>query len=286
MSLMVLDADMGETLGLPDGEPTIEDIQSLCRRVDKPEALRLSHSSSLAMGAMVIRTQTAFLSRWRMNMADLADRFAPINVSACEAAMLARDTLNPGALVAGVLGPVRAVNEPDHLPPPALIEAEIAEQALVMAPYVDLFLCQTMSLGQEAAAVARAASSTGRPVWVALSLNGREPVLTTGGETVAQAAAPLSGISVGAWLVSSQSPTVVTKAMEWLKQIAQGAPFGGYAHVAPTEAANQQAQLLDPEAYADIAREWTATGATILGAGRAAKFAHVERLSLLAPRAG
>ena len=233
------------------------------------------HRAYLAAGADVIRTRTAALGRWRCNMEGIADHFAAANERACAAAVSARDSVDPGALVAGAMGPVRPRYEPDLLPPADVIERETVEQALILAPHVDLLLCETLSLGEEAAAMVRAASSTGRPVWVSFSFHDTGPLETRGGESPAQALAALDGLAVDAILVNCTSAETVSRAVASLATLASGTPVGGCAHgfetVGPDETDETQTRAVDgriamtPAGYARFAREWIAAGATIVG---------------------
>jgi len=51
------------------------------------------------------------------------------------------------------------------------IEPLYREQAEVLAPHVDLLLCETMSSVDEGRAAAAAATRTGKPVWVCWTLH-------------------------------------------------------------------------------------------------------------------
>lgn len=250
------------------------------------------HREFLAAGAQIVRTCTGPLGRWRCNMEGIPEHFANANQRAAAAAVAARDAVAPGALVAGTLGPVRARYEPDLLPPAELIERETIEQVLVLAPHVDLFLCETMTLGAEAAAMARAALSTGRPVWVSFTFHERGPLATRGGETPAQALAALDGLAVDAILVNCTSAEMVADAIADFAALRPGTPIGGYANgfetVGAAEANNAAAAeiggriAMTPAGYARFARAWIDAGATIVGGCCDVGPAHIAALKKLA----
>ncbi|GAB5377611.1 MAG: homocysteine S-methyltransferase family protein [Acuticoccus sp.] len=290
MTVRVLDGPLdGFLLGPPGvGEAAAPTVAALRAR----DTVTGLHREFLDAGAEVIRTLTGALGRWRCNMAGLADDFAGANRAACEAAVAARDMAAPAALVAGTLGPVRERYEPDLLPPPALIEQEAIEQVLLLAPHVDLFVCETMSLGAEAAAMARAAASTGKPVWVAFTFHETGPLATRGGETPAQALGALGDAPVAAVLANCTAAETVGAVIDALVPLAgEGIAVGGYAHgfdKVPAEIEGEPDVAiagrlgLMPTGYARFAREWIARGATIIGGCCGVGPAHVAALKRVA----
>ncbi len=243
------------------------------------------HREYLSAGAQIIRTCTGTLGRWRCNMEGIPEHFANANQRACAAAVAARDAVAPGALVAGALGPVRARYEPDLLPPAEMIERETVEQVLLLAPHVDLFLCETLTLGVEAAAMVRAALSTGRPVWVSFTFHERGPTATRGGERPAQALAALEGLAVDAILVNCTSAEMVADAVAEFAALCPGTPIGGYAHGFETVGGADEIGgriAMTPAGYARFARAWIEAGATIVGGCCDVGPAHIAALKKLA----
>jgi S-methylmethionine-dependent homocysteine/selenocysteine methylase len=154
------------------------------------------------------------------------------------------------------------------------LEPEYAELAEMLAPGVDLLLCETMSTSGEALAAARGAARTGKPVWVSWTLADDGSGRLRSGETLSEALAVLDGLPVQAVLVNCSIPESVSAAMPELAREA-GRPFGGYANgfrpIAPGEGVNDGRDLPDaraeltPAAYADFASDWLAAGAAIVG---------------------
>lgn len=290
MSVRILDGAMDDFLGA--ATRTGEDAASTIAALEAGSMVAGLHRAFLEAGAEIVRTHTASLNRWRCNMEGLADRFAEANERACAAATAARDAVNPAALVAGRLGPVRARYEPDYLPPVAIIEQETLEQAILLARHVDLFILETLSLGAEAAAMVRAAASTGRPVWVAFTFHEKGRLLTRGGETPAQALAALEGLPVEAILVNCTSPEMVGEAIAAFASLCEGLPVGGYAHAfeavgTPLEKHDAADEVggriaMTPSGYAKFAREWIARGAAIVGGCCGVGPVHVAALKKLA----
>ena len=69
------------------------------------------------------------------------------------------------------LPPLAGSYRPDRVGRFEEIEPLYREQAAVLAPHVDLLLCETMSSADEGRAAATAAAQTGKPVWVCWTLH-------------------------------------------------------------------------------------------------------------------
>ncbi len=80
---------------------------------------------------------------------DLEDQFSRLNILAAELAQEARDQAGKEVLIAGSLPPLRGSYRADLVGPSDEIEHLYREQANILAPHVDLFLCETMSSGIE-----------------------------------------------------------------------------------------------------------------------------------------
>ncbi|MCF3934173.1 homocysteine S-methyltransferase family protein [Acuticoccus sp. M5D2P5] len=259
--------------------------------LEEPALVHDLHEGYLEAGAEIITTNTGAANHRLLNRHGLGDRFAEANRIACEAAVTARDSVNPAALIAGVLPPISQSDDPNDLPPLGLMEAEYAELALMLAPQVDLFICESMWSAAQAFAAARAARAAGRPVWVAFTLrDAGEPVLR-GGERIADAATLLQDIAVDALLLSCTTPEMVTLGLPELIRAADGVEVGAYANAyrdVPGEwqaGKNLEALMIrediDAEAYAAYAEHWLDEGATIIGGCCEVGPAYLARLKLL-----
>ena len=146
------------------------------------------------------------------------------------------------------------------------------EQAELLAGYVDLFLCETMSTAKEALAAARGAAHTGLPVWVAWTVADDGSGRLRSGETVDAAVRALNGVDVDGLLLSCSMPESIDAALPALAERA-GGPFGAYANgftaIGPdfADGANvpDRREELTAERYAGFVREWVDRGALIVG---------------------
>ena len=95
-----------------------------------------------------------------------------------------------------------------------------------------------------------------------------------GGETIADAVIASSSPNVEAFCIMHSPPQITSDALRELK-IHTSLPIGAYAHGGSIEdevgqapkisRAGQSLAGTDPEKYLDYAREWVASGATIIG---------------------
>jgi S-methylmethionine-dependent homocysteine/selenocysteine methylase len=133
---------------------------------------------------------------------------------ACDLAVEARDRAGrPDVRIAGALPPLRGSYRADLVGPREEIEPAYREQAEILAPYVDLLLCETMSSAAEGLACATAACSTGKPVWVSWTLHEDRSGRLRSGETVAEAVAALRGCRSRATWRTAVPPESITAAM-------------------------------------------------------------------------
>ena len=272
MRVRLLDGGMGEELNRRIGTAGAD--WSPLAALDHFDAVRGLHAEFLSAGAEVLTASTYALGRWQMNMQGLGERFGEANRAAVEAADAAREEVNPAALIAGSLGPVRASYVPSAAPPPEVIEQEVLEQALTLAPFVDLFLCETMASSTEAIATVKAARATGRPVWVSFTLNETGPPFVRSGERLADAVTLVGG-GAEAVLINCTAPETVDMAMAELKAASGTRPFGAYANaflpIPPDDGSGETIHHsgiradMTPDVYAAHALGWIAAGATMVG---------------------
>ncbi len=242
--------------------------------VTAPDVVSDIHRDYIKAGAQIITTNTYSTIRRRLDDAAIGDSFERLNVAAGKLAMAARDDCNSDVLIAGSLPPLQGSYRPDLVEEFNTIEPFYREQAEILAPYVDFFLCETMSSSTEAAAAATGAASTGKPVWVSWTLHDGGSNLLRSGETIAQAHECLKDIAVSGFLANCSSPESISAAMAGLNKLGEY-PVGGYANafsgIPKNWALTSDAAMpgvredLTPQAYAEHAQNWIASGARIVG---------------------
>ena len=286
---ILLDGGMGRELRFrgADVPPTIWSAGAL---ITDPEVVRQIHIDYIAAGADVITANTYGIIKNDLSNVGIADRFTELNTLACKLAVEARARSRRDVLIAGSLPPLRGSFRPDLVGPSEEIAVLYQEQADLLAPYVDLLLCETMSSAAEGRAAARAACRTGKPVWVAWTLHEDRSGSLRSGESIANAVAALEGLPVSGFLANCCAPESVTDAV--LQFAASGATWiGGYANTftpipqdwtlggeKETDGLLALRSDLGPEQYAAHVADWLAAGATVVGGCCGTRPAHTAKM--------
>ena len=287
--IALLDGGMGRELRFR-GVDILDTIWSTNGLLVAPEIVRQIHIDYITAGANIITTNTYGVIRANLAKEGIERRFVELNSLACALALEARKTTGRSVLIAGSLPPLGGSYRPDLVGEFEDIVPLYQEQAELLAPHVDLLLCETMSSAAEAKAAALAAGRTGKPVWVAWTLHEDQSGRLRSGETIAEAAAALNDLPVGGYLANCCAPESITRAMPEL--VETGVKYtGGYANAfkpvpedweldghKQTDGLLELRSDLDPESYAKHAADWLNAGATVIGGCCGTRPAHIARL--------
>jgi S-methylmethionine-dependent homocysteine/selenocysteine methylase len=277
--ILILDGGMSREL-VAFGAELRQPEWSALALMERPDVVERVHRAFIAAGADVVTTNSYavvpfHIGEARFNtdggiLADTAGRRARHAVEASG---------RPEVRVAGSLPPLFGSYEPqkfDARRAPGLLDVLVP----ALAPHVDLWLGETLSLIAEAEAVCTAVARTGKPVWISFTLddkNGGSPRLRSG-ETVAEAAEWLATRSpVEAMLFNCSRPEVMADAVRAARSVLDrhrpAVRIGVYANAfapspadgAANETLSAVRQDLGPGRYVAEAVEWVAAGATMLG---------------------
>ena len=286
---VLLDGGMGRELRFR-GVGVPETIWSAGALMTNPEVVRQIHYDYIAAGADIITTNTYGVIRSDLAKAGIENRFADLNRLACRLAVEARDASQRKVLIAGSLPPLRGSFRPDLVGPGDEIESLYQEQVDLLAPHVDLLLCETMSTAAEGRAAAKAACRTGKPVWVAWTLQEDRAGELRSGDSIDAAVAALEGLPVSGFLANCCAPERVTDAMHSL-MASGGEWIGGYANTftpipqdwtlggeKETDGLLTLRSDLDPASYAVHVADWLAAGATVVGGCCGTRPAHIAKI--------
>jgi S-methylmethionine-dependent homocysteine/selenocysteine methylase len=286
---LLLDGGMGRELRFR-GVEILDTIWSANALLTAPDVVRDVHRDYIAAGAEVITTNSYGVIRDDLAKEGVEHRFAELNLLACELAEEARRQAGRPVRIAGSLPPLRGSYRADLVGPFDEIYPRYVEQADVLAPRVDLLLCETMASAAEGYAAALAATRTGKPVWVAYTLHEDRSGRLRSGETVAEAVAALAGLPIEGILANCCAPESITAAMPAL--VATGVSIvGAYANTftpvpqtwtldgsEETDGLIGLRDDLDPEPYARHAERWLELGANAIGGCCGTRPAHIARL--------
>ncbi|MBT7907469.1 MAG: homocysteine S-methyltransferase family protein [Marinovum sp.] len=270
--ITLLDGSIGQELVKRAGKaPT--PLWSTTVMIDQPDILRDVHAEYFNVGASVATTNTYPVLHDRLVRAGLQDQIETLWAQAVKSAQSARNAHGSGR-IAGSIGPLIASYRPDICPSAAEAKELYRDVVDALAPHVDLLLIETMCSVDQADGALRAAMKSGRPVWLAVSVEDFDGGKLRSGENLADLAPVLNRHDTDAILINCSRPEAVSTAVDIAAQF--GRPFGAYANGftkiaqgflkdAPTVDALQERSDLSPAAYADFAMGWIDQGATIVG---------------------
>jgi len=284
--MVLLDGGMGQELinrGV-SGQGVLWSAKAL---FDHPAAVQAVHEDYIRAGADVITTNSYACVRNNFEPLGLLDRLGEMNRLAAMLARQARDKAGKNVLIAGSMGPQNGSYRPDLVGSYDETEALYREQAGFLAPFVDLFICETMSCILEARAAATAARSTGKPVWLSWSIEDSGEARLRSGETIREAWNDIEGLGVEAVLLNCSPPEAIGKVLPELAALSD-VPVGAYANAftpipekwdfhGETSIPPSRTDVT-PQAYAGHAAAWLETGARIIGGCCEVGPAHIEYL--------
>lgn len=293
MDITLLDGGMGQELLARSGdEPT--PLWATQVMLDHPGIVREIHADYYAAGATVATTNTYAIHHDRLIRFGMDDKFEALHRAAVAQAEEARAAHGAGR-IAGSLGPLVASYRPETCPDVAEAAPKYAEIVRLLAPHVDVFLCETMSSVKQAEGALAGAAGAGKPVWLSVTVDDADGTRLRSGEPIADLAPVIARYKPAAVLCNCSVPEAMDRAMAEVAKF--GLPFGAYAngftHIseafkkdAPTVAVLEARQDLTPERYAGFAMGWVAQGASIVGGCCEVGPAHIRALAAALKAAG
>ncbi|MGF1527654.1 MAG: homocysteine S-methyltransferase family protein [Candidatus Competibacterales bacterium] len=282
--ITLLDGGMGQELIRRWGRPATP-LWSTAMLLEAPELVTQLHGDFIAAGAEVIIVNAYAVTPPRLAREGLEERFQELQTIALEAAQEARDQGGEGVRIAGCLPPLVASYRPDLARPEDAALEDYRRIVAAQAHGVDFFLCETLPSIAEARVATTAARESGKPVWTALTVDDADGTRLRSGESLVAGFEAAREAGAEAVLVNCSTPEATAVAMATVAP--QGGRFGAYANgfvsVAPlqpggTVDALEARRDLDPEAYAEAAMAWVATGAVIVGGCCEVGPAHIRAL--------
>lgn len=247
MAVVVMDGPMGTELAAR-GVPTPAPGWSAYALRSQPEVVAAIHADYARAGATVHRTNT-----FRTQPRIFGDAFRELVREAVE---LVRRAV-PRGRVAGSLAPIEDCYRPDLSPPADVARSGHRAMARALADAgCDLIVCETFPHAGEARIAVEEAARTGLETWAALTAGPDASLMTPA--AMEEGARACVDVGASAVLVCCTAAEATLAYVERLVRI--GVPLGAYAN------AGIPADAMRPERYAELAREWMFSGATIVGA--------------------
>lgn len=285
MTITLLDGGMGQELVARAAKATsLWSVQAL---LDTPEIVRMVHDEYFAAGADVATTNSYSVLPDRLIAHGIEDQLDTLAHLACTLAVQSRDAHGAG-LVAGSLGPQGFSYRADKSPPAAEAAETYAHLARIHANYVDVHVLETMSGIDQALGGLMGAGVTGKPVWLALSVDDQDGTKLRSGEPLVDILPLLREYKPAAVFVNCSLPEAVDAAVPVLS--VQSIPVGAYANgftgiaadfdkIGATVDSLKSRTDLGPDRYADFAQGWIESGATLIGGCCEVGPAHISELA-------
>lgn len=231
-----------------------------------PELVWTIHGDEAAAGAEILTANTFRTHARTLAKAGLASRSGELTALAVQLAHQAASGPGREIFVAGSLAPLEDCYRPDLVPDQASVEREHGAQARFLADAgVDLILAETHNTVREAAAALAAAKATGVPVVLSLVTDGEGRLLS--GESLEDAAAALLPLSPDALGINCVPAARLGQDLARLAAAAPETLLVAYGNLGlPSDDRGWAfTEELEPDAYAEQAAGWLASGARIVG---------------------
>ncbi len=270
--LIILDGSMGQEL-MQRGAGRATGLWSAQALLDAPEIVAQVHRDYIDAGARVITTNSYSTIPSYLGKEGLAERYVELTGIAGRIAREVADAAEVAVQVAGSIPPLDESYRWDLVPDAQSAAPIYTNVVETLAPYVDLFLCETMSCAQEAvnALTAVRAGAPDKPVWVSWTLAEKPGEGLRSHESIADAYAAIAEFEVDAYLFNCTDPKAISAALVELRQLTEK-PIGAYPNrfnvpenwTLDNEIKTEYRELSEAE-FVDFARDWRQTGASIIG---------------------
>ena len=221
---------MGSEL-IARGVATSDGLWSAGPLLKNPDAVLDVHLDYLKAGANIITTNTYSTIPSYLAKNGLADRYEELARLAGVIAQRAVEKSNSSAKIAGSIPPLDESYRPDLVWSREEGFPVYMNLATALVPYVDYYLCETMSSVQEASvavdAVRAAMGPNVKPILVSFTLLETPDGVLRSGESVETAALKMASNGAAAVLFNCSSPEAIEHAIE-LTRDKVSVPIGGY----------------------------------------------------------
>ena len=270
--MIVMDGSMGNEL-LARRSDLVTGLWSAQYLIDAPELVKEIHLDYINAGADLIITNTYSTIPSYLSKQKAEDKMSELIHLAGKLAREAVKDSKKKVTVAGSLPPLEESYRPD-----LVIDKEEAVpiyETLIkeLTPYVDIFICETMSSIKEMQHVIQALQNLDnvKPVWISWSLKEDKKNQLRSGESIKEAFIASASIKPEAYLFNCTDPFAITEGLKELKKLTQK-PIGGYPNVFNVPdgwTLDNDVQVsvrdLSVEKFLEFAEEWRNLGATIIG---------------------
>ncbi len=279
----LLDGGTGRELKR-SGAPFRQPEWSALALIEAPEFVSRVHRSYVDAGADVITTNSYAIVPFHIGDERFASDGARLTALAGRLAREVADAAPHAVRVAGSLPPICGSYRAEWYDP-VFARPILATLVAGLAPWIDIWLAETLSTVAEAELVREVLGPDTRPLWLSFTLNDAladdgQPRLRSG-ESVREAAAAALRLGASAVLFNCSQPEVMGNAVDAARTVLSaanrdgpnGIAIGVYANAFAPQRADAQANSgftdirsdLTPAGYCAWMQDWLARGARIVG---------------------
>lgn len=239
---------------------------------DDPEAIKSLYEEYIGIGSDLITTNTYSTIPSYLNKEKISAKMPELVAIAGKLAKEVADQ-HDQVRVAGSLPPLEESYRPDLV----LTEGEALPiyKTLIegLLPYVDIFLCETISSIQETQNVLKALDLYNKeiPIWLSWTLKEDKKDLLRSGESIEEAFKFAEKYNPEAYLFNCTDPNAISSGLEVLQRLTDK-PIGGYPNVFSVPDGwtldNDVVTLkndLTKESFSSFCQTWKEKGASIFG---------------------
>ena len=271
-SLILLDGGMGRDLKkrLPSFDPILWSASGL---IHNPDAVVTTHQDYINAGAMVITTNNYTVVNHVLSQCQRENELNSLTSLAGQLAKTAVKKSGKPIQIAGCIPPLVVSYRPDIVLDHDAGVSQYTTIAQCLAPYVDLFLCESMSSIKEALMAVTALQAFNKPIWVSFILDDNSPQHLLSSDPVTSIPSALKPFNHNAVLFNCCLPETITEGLTQLKSTKLPQLIGGYSNAFKklrdkekhVHGKLRKENDISPEDYYTHASHWHEIGATIIG---------------------
>ena len=269
--MIFLDGALGSIL-LDRANKSSSGLWSAQFLLDDPEAIKSLYEEYIGIGSDLITTNTYSTIPSYLNKEKISAKMPELVDMAGKLAKEVADQ-HEHVRVAGSLPPLEESYRPDLVltEEEALPIYKILIEGLL--PYVDIFLCETISSVQETQNVLKALDLFNKeiPIWLSWTLKEDKKDLLRSGESIEEAFKFAEKYNPEAYLFNCTDPNAISSGLEVLQKLTKK-PIGGYPNVFSVPDGwtldNDVETLkndLTKESFSSFCQVWQEKGASIFG---------------------
>ncbi len=268
-SYILLDGGMGRELKkrLPNFDPILWSATGL---IEDPDAVVNVHCDYINAGSTIITTNNYTVVPSILQQVNRSDELGSLTQLAGKLAQSAVKKTGNTVKVAGSIPPLASSYRPDLVVDQPIGIKSYTAIAQNLLPYIDVFLCESMSSIPEAFMAVTALQPFNKPIWVSFILDDHSPDQILSEDKINQITQNLDGLHYDALLFNCAQPYTISQGLALLET---DKLKGGYANSfqkLPSSDHHVHGNFrpdepLSPEDYFSFVSQWRQNNATIIG---------------------